>query len=83
MTTEEWADAIADALNTKFLHLESLIAKTRGAEECDRWQFEWARDKVKAQRDSLIEKARGFADRAVMEQALDRHMLGHVLDHAA
>ncbi|WP_280410770.1 hypothetical protein [Nocardia asiatica] len=79
MTTEEWADAIADALNTKFLHLESLMGKACGADECDRWQFEWACDKVKGQRDSLIAKARAFGDPAAMERALDRHMLGYVL----
>ncbi|WP_280185457.1 MULTISPECIES: hypothetical protein [Nocardia] len=83
MTTEEWADAIASALNSKCMHVELWLQKAREADECDRWKFEWACDKVKAQRDSLIAKARAFGDPVVMARALDRHMLASLLDQAA
>ncbi|MFR9773074.1 hypothetical protein [Nocardia sp. SC052] len=82
MTTEEWADAIASALNSKCMHVELWLQRAREADERDRWKFEWACDKLKAQRDSLIEKARKFGDRAAMERALDRHMLASLLHEA-
>ncbi|MEU5764039.1 hypothetical protein [Nocardia sp. NPDC047648] len=82
MTAEEWAAAIAAALNSKCEGMESSAQNARGADPCDRWKFEWARDKLKAQRDSLIEKARKFGDRDVMQRALDPYMLGYLLDHA-